>query len=135
MRLSFGSKGIGERGDEVYTVCHHGIAAVLSDSPIRRYEVSRDNLIPHELVIEEVMRKHAVLPARFGTIAEGEEKIKRILEKEHDRFSGLLKYIEGKKELGLKAMFKKDNIYTDIIEKNKDIRKMKQTLASMPPQA
>ncbi|MEW6216025.1 MAG: GvpL/GvpF family gas vesicle protein [Nitrospirota bacterium] len=77
-RKKFGSLGIGGIGNELYTVCFNDIAAVVSSSPIKKYPVSRENLIPHERAIEEVMKTHTVLPVRFGTIAEDEEKVKKI---------------------------------------------------------
>ena len=131
-RKTFGSLGIGERGDELCTVCFNDIAAVVSNSPIKKYPVSRENLIPHERAIEEVMKTHTVLPVRFCTIAEDEEKVKKILEKEHERFIDLLKNMEGKKELGLKAIFKEDVIYRDILEKYKDIKVLKEKIATLP---
>ena len=130
---SFGSIGIGGRGDEVYTICLNDIAAVVSDSPIKKYPVSRENLIPHEYAIEEVMKSYTVLPVRFGTIAEDEKRVKKILEREHDRFVDLLKNIEAKKELGLKAIFKEDVIYRDISEKYRDIGILKAKIAALPP--
>jgi hypothetical protein len=129
---SFGPLGIGGRGNELHTVCFNDIAAVVSDSPIKKYPVSRENLIPHESAIEKVMKTHTVLPVRFGTIAEDEEKVKKILEREHDRFLALLKNMEGKKELGLKAIFKEDVIYKDILEKYKDIKVLKEKIATLP---
>lgn len=128
----FGPIGIGGRGDELYTVCFQDIGAVVSNSPIKRYPVSRENMLAHEKAIEEVMKEHTVLPVRFCTIAEDEEKVKKILEKEHDRFLDLLKDIEGKKELGLKAIFKEDVIYKDILEKYKDIKVLKEKIATLP---
>lgn len=129
---AFGPIGIGGRGDELYTVCFNDIAAVVSNSPIKKYSVSRENLIPHERAIEEVMKTHVVLPVRFATVAEDEEKVKKILEREHDKFVDLLKDIEGKKELGLKAIFKEDVIYKDILEKYKDIKVLKEKIAALP---
>lgn len=131
---SFDSIGIGERGDELYTICFDDIAAVVSNSPIVKYSTTRDNLLAHERAIEEVMKEYTVLPVRFVTIAEDEEKVKKILEKEHDRFVGLLKNIEGKKELGLKAMFKEDIIYKDILERYENIRTLKEKIATLSPQ-
>jgi hypothetical protein len=127
---TFGPLGIGGRGDELYTICFNDLAAVVSNSLIINYSVSRENVIAHEKAIEEVMKKHTVLPVRFCTIAEDEEKVKKILEKEHDKFVDLLKNIEGKKELGLKAIYKEDIIYKEILEKYKDIKKLKDTIAS-----
>jgi hypothetical protein len=131
---TFGPFGIGGRGDELYTVCFNDIAAVVSNSSIEKYSVSRENLIFHERAIEEVMKTYTVLPVRFATIAEDEEKVKKILEREHDRFVDLLKNIEGKKELGLKAIFKEDVIYKDISEKFEDIRALKEKVAALPPE-
>lgn len=130
---SFGPLGIGNREDDLYTICFDDIAAVVSNSPIKKYAVSRENTLAHERAIEEVMKEHTVLPVRFVTIAEDEEKVKKILEKEHDKFTDLLKKIKGRKELGLKAVFKEDIIYKEILEKYEDIKRLKETIASKPP--
>ncbi|MEW6003291.1 MAG: GvpL/GvpF family gas vesicle protein, partial [Nitrospirota bacterium] len=131
---SFGLLGIGGRRDELYTICLDDIAAVVSNSQIIKYSVSRENMLAHEKAIEEVMKEHTVLPVRFCAIAEDEEKVKKILEREHDRFIDLLRNIEGKKELGLKAVFKEDVIYKDILEKYEDIRVLKEKVAALPPE-
>lgn len=126
---SFGPLGVGGRGDEVRLICSGGIAAVVSDSPVKSYTVSRENLLAHEKAIEEVMKEHTVLPVRFCTIAKDEEMVRKILETEHDKFFELLKSIKGKKELGLKAILKEGLIYKDILEKYEDIRKLKAVIA------
>jgi len=130
---SFGPLGIGGRGDELYTIFYSDISAVVSNSPIISYSVSRENMIAHEKAIEEIMKKHTVLPVRFCTIAQDENKVKKILEKEHDKFAELLKSIEGKKELGLRAIFKEDVIYKEIAQNYEDIKKLKKALSSEPP--
>ncbi|MCG2712400.1 MAG: GvpL/GvpF family gas vesicle protein [Candidatus Omnitrophica bacterium] len=138
---SFGLLGIGGRGDPLYTICFNELAAVVSDSPIKKYPVARENLIPHELAIEEVMKAYTVLPVRFATIAEDEEKVKKILEKNHDKFLNLLKDMEGKKELGVKAIFSakggpasggKEDIYGYILDKYTDIKALKEKLQRLP---
>jgi len=131
---SFGAIGIGERGDEVYTVCSNGLAAVVSSSPIKKYPLSRDNLLCHQRAVEETMKNHTVLPVRFVTIAEDEDKVKKILEQEHDRFVDLFGTFEDKKELGLKAMFKEDVIYKELLAKHEHIRTAKESIASLSPQ-
>ncbi len=129
---SFGPLGIGGRGDELHTIYFQNIAAVVSNSPIIKYSISRENMLAHEKAIEEVMKKHTVLPVRFVTIAKDEEKVKKILEKEYDRFIDLLENMKGKKELGLKAIFKEDVIYKEILEKYRDIKILKDRLAVLP---
>lgn len=129
---SFGPLGIGGRGDELYTICSNGIAAVVSNSPVINYSISRDNVLPHEKAIEEVMKDYAVLPVRFATIAEDEERVKIILEKEHDKFINLLKDMKDKKELGIKAIFREEVIYKEILENHQDIRALKERIVSLP---
>lgn len=128
----FGPIGIGARGDLLYTVSFNDIAAVVSGAPIKRYPVAREYLIPHERAIEEVMKSYTVLPVRFATIAENEDKVRRILEREHNRFVNLLQYMEGKKELGLKAVFKEDIIYKDILANYEEIRIQKEKIVKGP---
>src|SRR5436853_5086056 len=54
---SFGPMGIGGRGDDVYTVHHQGLAAVVSNTPIVVYDPTRENVFAHEQVNEAVMRE------------------------------------------------------------------------------
>lgn len=132
--VDFGPIGIGGRGDRVYTINYNDMSAVVSDSPIKKYSTSRENFIAHEKAIEKVMERYDVLPVRFCTITEDKDKIKKILEKEYDKFIGLLNWLAGKKELGVKAIFEKDVIYNHIVEKYKDIRALKEKLGSLPPE-
>jgi len=89
-------------------------------------------MLSHERVIEKVMCEHTVLPVRFCTIAHDEETVRKVLRKEHDRFDVLLQRMHGKKELGLKVMFKKEAIYSDILKNYKDIRNLKQKISELP---
>ena len=129
---NFGPIGIGGMGDELYTISYKNIAAVVSNSPKEKYELWRENVYAHERAIEEVMKVHPVLPVRFCTIAESDHKVKQILENEYNSFVNLLKDIEGKKELGLIARVNMDIIYLDILEKNEDIRALKEKIALLP---
>jgi len=130
----FGQIGIGGRGDTVYTINYNDISTVVSNSPIKKYSTSRENFILHEKAIEKVMENYDVLPVRFCTITEDEEMIKKILEKEYDKFKDLLNWVRGKKELGVKAIFEKNVIYNHIVEKFKDIKALKEKLSSLPPE-
>jgi hypothetical protein len=128
---SFGPLGIGGRGDDLHTVCFNDISAVVSDAPLKKYRVSRENSLVHEKAIEKAMAEYTALPVRFATVAKDQEKVKRILEKEHDRFKDLLDSVKNKTELGLKAMFKEEVIYKDILEKYEDIKRLKEKIAAI----
>jgi hypothetical protein len=129
---NFGPIGIGGKGDEVSLIAFQDIGAAVSNSPVVRYQVSRENLLCHEKAIEEVMKYHNVLPVRFGTIAEDEKQVIRILEKEYIRFRKLLADITDKKELGLKIVFKEDTIYKDILNDYAEIRIRQEKIAHEP---
>ena len=64
----FGPIGIGDGTNRVYTVRYRDLAAVVSDTPIRIYDPTRENVLAHELVNETVMREFTVIPMSFGTI-------------------------------------------------------------------
>jgi len=131
---SFGPLGIGGRGDEVYTICFDDIAALVSNAPIKKYRISRENSLTHEKAIEAVMAEHTVLPVRFATVPEDEEKVMKILEAEYERFRELLNQMKDKTELGFKAIFKEDVVYKDILEKYENIRALKEKIAPLPPE-
>ena len=44
-RTTFGCLGIGDRGDELDTICFDDTAAVVSNSPIIKYSASRQNFL------------------------------------------------------------------------------------------
>lgn len=130
---TFGPIGIGGNGDHVYTLSFQDLSAVVSRTTVKKFTVAREYVIPHERVIEEVMKTYTVLPVRFATIAGDEGRVRAILENEYEKFTGLLGKMEGKKELGVKALFKDDLIYRDILEKYEEIRTLKEKIAGLEP--
>lgn len=128
---SFGAPGIGGRGDELYCVCEDGLTAVVSHSPMQKFKMARANLLAHECAIEEVMKTHNVLPVRFATVAESEDKVRKILRKEKERFSSLLLEMEDRKEMGVKASFDSEKIYAQIGGR-KDIKETRERLSVLP---
>jgi hypothetical protein len=127
---NFGPIGIGGRGDEVLTISYDDLSMVVSNCPMGKLEVSRQNLLVHEKVIEEVMREFdSVLPVRFGTIASGADEIRNLLDRRYREFKTALRDMEHKIELGVKGVWKDmDIVFKEIVEENKDIKKMKEKL-------
>jgi hypothetical protein len=122
-------KGIGERGDPVNTICYRRLAAVVSDSPIIKYENSRRNMMAHTFVLEEIMTEFELLPVRFGTVAISVEAIeKKILEARYNEFTLLLEQNHNKIELGLKAFWHEGAIFEEVAKENEKIRRLKALL-------
>ncbi len=123
---NFGPIGIGQRGDIVSTIGFNDISAVISSSPMAKYVINRENMTAHEKVIEEVMKDYTVLPVRFCTIAASVEEVRSLLRRRHSEFKGLLRDMDNKVEMGLKAVWKDvSRIFQEIGEGNKEIRKLK----------
>lgn len=130
---TFGWQGIGGRGDQLHTICFAGVSAVVSNAPVKKYAVSRDNTMAHEKAIEAVMKEHTVLPVRFCTIAENDLVVKNILEGEREKLLALFDKVEGKRELGLMAFFNEAAIYAEILEKYQEIKALKKEVETLPP--
>jgi len=139
-KKNFGPVGIGGRGDEVDTLCYEDLAAVISDSPVTKYPISRENTLAHQRVMEEVMKYYTILPVKFGTIAETkngippEENIReRVLKGRYEELQGLLETMNNKVELGVKALWTDMKvIFGEIVDKNKEIRRLRNWAATRP---
>jgi hypothetical protein len=127
---NFGPIGIGGRGDIVSTLGHDDISAALSSSPMERYVINRDNLTAHENVIEEVMKDYTVLPVRFCTIAATAEDVRTLLCRRYREFKGLLRDMDNKVEMGLKAVWKEMSQIYSQIEQTPDVRSLKKRISA-----
>lgn len=136
--LHLSIKGIGGRGDEVYSIPFDDLAMTVSDSPQDEYETTRANTMQHQLVCEEVLKQGlTVLPVRFGTVCKptpgkssAEEKIKKLLRRRYGEFHSLLREMENKVELGLKVFWEKEGLFQEIAAANQDIREMRDRIAA-----
>lgn len=130
---AFGPIGIGDRGDEVHTIYYEDIGAVISNSPITKYSLSRDNTVAHQLVLEKVMEGYTVLPVRFCTIAKNEDEIvEKVLKGRYKEFKASLAKMEGKIELGVKAFWKDTNLIFNEIAEIGEIRRLKAMVVKNP---
>ncbi len=126
---NFGPIGIGGRGDEVLTIGYDDLSMVISDSPMTKYVVSRENMLAHEMVIEEVMKEFTVLPVRFCTIASDADEIRNLLDRRYRGFKNLLRDMDHKIELDVKGIWKDmDVIFKEVVEKNKEVKRLKETV-------
>ncbi len=137
---TFDEVGLGNEDGVVHTVCHKGLAVVVSDSPpVKQYESTRRNMIAHERVQETVMREFTLLPVRFGTVTDSAsplEDVQKLLSTRFEEFNRLLKDMEGKVELGLKAFWRDEKaVFEEIVAENADIRRLRKSLSGKPPEA
>ncbi|MBI4336424.1 MAG: GvpL/GvpF family gas vesicle protein [Chloroflexi bacterium] len=130
---------LAEGGGVVHAVPHDGLAAVVCDSLAADYESTRANMLAHQRVLERVMREFTLLPVRFGTVASPpspEGAVRRLLGKRDQEFGGLLAEIEGKAELGLKALWRNEKaVFEEIVAENEAIRRLRDAIQRQSAQA
>lgn len=132
---NFGPMGIGGRGDEVATIGYQDLTAVISNTPMTKYAVSRENMMAHQKVIETVMKDYTVLPVRFCTIAANAEEVRSLLRKRYGEFKNLLKDMDNKVELGVKALWKDmDATFREIATESEAIKGLKEKLTTKSPE-
>ena len=126
--------GIG--GQHVRAVQHDGLAAVVSDAATARYDISRENLLAHERVVEGVLARTDVLPMRFGTMAASDEDVREeLLIWLRDALVEQLERVRGCVELGLKALWERDYLFASIVSQSARIRALRDEIAAKPQAA
>jgi hypothetical protein len=135
-KKKFCSIGLDDPKKEAYTVPYQGISAVISDSPIIAYDsMTKDRVVKdlfcHQWVIEKVMKNHTIIPMKFGTFAEDEEKVVEILKTGNKQFKDSLRLISNKIELEVVALWNKELIFKEIAEE-KGIKELKEKIATNP---
>lgn len=118
--------GIGGQGAPVRTIMLGDLAAVVSDVPGVQIHVSRENLLGHQRVLEEVLRRSDVLPFSFGTVAESDEDVRELLLQEgYDALSEQLECVRGCVELEVKVFWEQQRLFAEIAQENDDVRALR----------
>ena len=81
------SRGVGNADSDVHIVPYKELAAVVSEIDEDRLMPSRKNALAHELVLEEAMLEHTILPLSFGAVVHSEKDIATILESHYAEFT------------------------------------------------
>src|ERR671927_1273387 len=125
----FGTIGIGNGANRVYTVHYRDLAAVVSDTPIVIYDPTRENVLAHEFVNETVMREHTVIPMSFGTVFRSEEDVGELLRSTYQAFSDVLDKMRDKIEFGLKVLWDREKVIARLERSNDEIHRLKDEIS------
>jgi len=128
---NFGSIGID--GNEVYTLHYKDLAAVVSDASDSSYEILRQGL-SHQKVVENIMKKHTLIPMGFGQIPKSKDDVKGFLSEHYLEMKKMLEKLDGKIELGVKVSWKMDKIMADIAESSDRIRILNKQIKAKTPE-
>lgn len=125
---------IGLDGRQVSGVCHRGLTALVSLTPIRAYKsMKKEEVIPylfaHQAVLDQVMKRQTVVPVKFGTMARDEARVRRILESGYPQLTAALETMKGKIELDLVAQWRDLTGVFRQIGEEPEIRRQKASVA------
>lgn len=97
-----GVSGRGVAGAPLSLVRDTGLAAIVSES---RAEATEEQVWEYARVVESLMDSATILPARFGTVLEHEEAVRRFLAHQHDQLDRGLKRVRGTVEMGVRVQW------------------------------
>jgi hypothetical protein len=86
---------IGERGGELVPFVRRDVE--------RAPAPDEESLRAHDEVVATLMKEGAVLPMRFGTVAQSEEDVRELLARRGEELRGQLAHVRGRVELGVRA--------------------------------
>jgi len=111
--------GVDDEHDEVYTVPHRDLAAVVSASPLADYRgLKRDEavryLVAHQRVVEAVMQAFPILPAKFGTVLPNEDSVRRLLAQGETLFRSTLEEFADRIQMEVVVLWDLQQVFQEI---------------------
>lgn len=107
-RKSFGDLGIENTG-EVYTIPYKEFAAVVSDSPMKEYEVRVENVRVHEEIARKILLEgYTVLPVAFNMVFKDKRTLLVTMNRVRKALRKAGETVDKKVELGIKVIFTKE---------------------------
>jgi hypothetical protein len=118
-RVIFDVAGVDNDHDEVYTVPHRDLAAVVSASPLADYRGLKRHqavcyLVAHQRVVETVMHEFSVLPAKFGTVLPDETRVHRLLAQGEALFRTTLERFAGRMQMEVVVLWNLQEVFQEI---------------------
>ncbi|WP_327584088.1 GvpL/GvpF family gas vesicle protein [Nonomuraea sp. NBC_00507] len=127
--------GIG--GAPVTLVTHDRCGALVSDLPADRPLGTRDDLLSHERVLEDLARRRVpVLPFRFGAAMTGPQEIsEELLAANQDAFLADLEQIRGRVELVVKGRYENDSAYLEVLREEPAVLELRERIRGVPEES
>jgi hypothetical protein len=110
-----------------------GLAALVSDTEVREFDIQREYLMAHHHVLEAAMLLGDILPVSYGTVAGTDDDIiSRLLQPQREHLLANLDHIHGRVELSLRVMWDQEQLFQEIVEEWGDVRVLRDSIAGVP---
>jgi len=124
--LEYGPIGINDA--PVYTISNKSVAAVVSETPLKKIRPERRNLAAHQAVLKRIMEQTTPLPVAFGIIANGAKAVEKLLTANKQAFLNQLKQVADKVEMGLRIVWDVPNIFEYFVHIHPELRAARDVL-------
>ncbi len=98
----------------VYTINYEELSAVVSDTTLEEIDPTRKNVRAHTMVQDELLKSYTLLPMGFGLIANSEDNVLMLLEKNYQGLTDELKRLVGKVEVELKVFWDQEAMIKEL---------------------
>ncbi|HEY0687907.1 MAG TPA: GvpL/GvpF family gas vesicle protein [Kribbella sp.] len=112
------------------------LAAVVSSIGIDRTVGRRADLISHSRVLDAVAAAGAVIPCRFGSIAESQSEVsEQVLEPGSERFEEMLRDLAGRSQFTVHARYEESQVLAEVVAENAEIAELRSQTRDQPVDA
>lgn len=116
----------------VYKINYQELNAMVNDIEMEEIDPTRENVLAHTLVQDTLLKSFTILPASFATVADDEEAVRRLLEKNYPALFNELGRLSGKIEVALKIMWD-DKAMAEYLENGRQLSRLKDRLSAASP--
>jgi len=129
------SYGAGINNRDIILVPYRDIAAAVSNTRFINFDKFDKKeltqlIAAHDQVNVRLMKKHNLIPMRFGMVAESTEDIRNILAKAYIQFKAALERVAGKAEFVVQIFWNEKNVLEKLVRENIEIQKLKKETES-----
>ena len=120
---------------DVRGVRHERLAALISELRSDELKAARE-VRAHWRVVEEAARTATVLPARFGTVMESEDAVRRqLLAPNAERLTELFRTVAGRVQLNVKGEYDEAKLMRQVVADSPAVAAMRDRLRELPDAA
>lgn len=65
----------------------------------------------HQELLQQIMKERTIIPMKFGTIFQSQERLRDILGEQREHFQALLKNLSGHEEWGVKGYYRQEELH------------------------
>ncbi|GGZ67267.1 GvpL/GvpF family gas vesicle protein [Streptomyces echinoruber] len=119
--LPDGMGGVGDPPRPVRILKEGELAAIVSDAP-ENLRPKRKDLLAHQSVLSEAGAGGCVLPMRFGSIADDDGAVTRVLAERAEHYRERLRALDGRVEYNVKANHVEEAVLHRVMAEDPEIR-------------